>query len=264
MSRARYVMTPARRAALKKAQAASARARKRVKKTSRRKKIAAGTGVALVAGGIAIRKSNISTVPKAMGYSQNGIKLAKKLPKQAKLTVPGPGTRISVTRTSGRSAINKARLPGGQKGSIMVGSARDLQRKRYSSVRIVSPSGTRRGVSLAGYAAGRRKPSLGQRLIVEYKHYALFGNKTASRVPKISDPPTILGPNQRLSINQQIANSLKKSQNSSIKSAAVNKKAITSYSVGSRSRMGKVQKVINELVGTPVYGTGGKKKYKKK
>lgn len=255
--RARHVMTPARRAALKKAQAASARARRRAKNTSRRKKVAAGTGVALVAGGIAVRKSNVSTIPKAVGYT-------KHYAKNAKLAVPGPGTRVSVRVTSGRSAITGRRLAGGSKGSIQSGPARDVHKKRYQKVSIVSPSGSKRGVSLAGYAAGRRKPSLGKRLIVEYKHYALLGNKTPSKVPNISDSPTILGPNQRFSINQQIAESLKKGQNSSIKSAAVNKKAITTYSVTTRSSYGRVKNIINELVGTPVYGTGGKKKYKKK
>ena len=257
MGRARYVMTPARRAALKKAQAASARARRRSKRVSRRKKIAAGTGVALVASGVVVRKSNLSTIPKVAGYTRH-------YAKNAKLSVPGPGTRVSVTRTSGRSAVTKRRIAGGLKGSIQYGPARDTSKKRYQSLRVVSRSGNKRGVSLAGYDAGRRKPSLGQRVIVEYKHYALFGNKTPSRVPKVSDPPTVLGPNQRLSINAEISESLKKSQSSSIKSAAVNKKAITTYTVSTPSKNPIVQKIMYELVGTPVYGTGGKKRYKKR
>lgn len=149
MSRVAHRMTPARKAALRKAQLASAKKRRR-----RNRAIAGGVAVGVLGAGVARHK-----------YS---------------------GSTLTVRRTSGRSTVTGERLPGGKKGYVRVGKGLDAKKRPYRQLTIAGPSAKRGTVKIiAGHAVGPRKQNWGKRVMVEYQHKALFGQKTKSLKPKI-------------------------------------------------------------------------------
>jgi hypothetical protein len=169
MASARYVLTAKRRAALRKAQLASAR-----KRRGKRRKVAIASGVTAGVLGAGVARHKIS------------------------------GSKISVRITSSKSLSGAEAVPGA-KGYIRTGKGLDVNRvptRFFTAATRVSKS-NRRGVSIPRAILGVG-PVRGRRTILTYEHKALFGKKTKS-VVKVSDPRNSM-PSISNSINWRIAN----------------------------------------------------------
>jgi hypothetical protein len=136
-------MTPARKAALRKAQLASARKR-------RRRAITIGVGGLAITGAVVRHKKS--------------------------------GSVLKVQRTSGRSQITGHHLPGGRRGYVTNSMVNTNRKNPYREITVASRSGTKRGVGVLG-AITHRSPSLGKRTVVTYQHRKMIlGHKTKGKV----------------------------------------------------------------------------------
>lgn len=148
---ARYVMTARRKAALRKAQLASAKKRKR----NRRVATAAAVGVV---GGAVVARHKLSGSKISYG--------------------------VTTVRTIGRTG---AYLGSDRPGGISHGPGLDINKKPYHYFSAETRTGRKRGVGILGAIAGQKTPLRGKRLFIRYEHRALLGKKTKSIVPKIRE-----------------------------------------------------------------------------
>lgn len=245
MARA-HVMTARRKAALRKAQLVSARKRKG-KKWSKKRKLAVGAGAAgaaLVATGVVAGLKNPYNIPKSQGYP-------KHIAKNAKLVIPGPGSKITTQKIGFKGAMT-GHLSAGHGRSISFSKARNIYGQRYSMFTLT----------------GKKVGPLGDSRGITYDHYALFGNKTKNKVRIRSKEVYV---DRSTSINARLAQRQKtKKDNVSIKSAILVTKNFPHYVTRSNHPNPLVRRINNEVIGKPVPGLpvrgirGSNRRYKER